>query len=341
MLRTYIPTSAPWFERAMSYIQSEEMDRSEKWLHALAPLHLFGACSDRDAEKLWSISYDALFYPMQPKMHTVKGLEKQVLDILPEEVCFLSVGEYTLLQRLLMQDGHMLVMNHGELACVESLVRRLWCSVDFNKDGSIGVHMPQELVFRINSQLCRPAFTQHAFWISEFLQKTDSILLWKGVMPADIAMNQLKDAVRMQNLTEDTAKRLFMSCYDYAFLHGRMILLHPGVIDPAPFSDEIAFYPDDVYEMNEKEALAEWDNITSISMILAGLCTNAVRKDFDPQDVAADITILAKQGAPLEGLFDALASDLVISPTEKMLDCVRMIYAHVPLWPPFVWGGGN
>ena len=341
MFRTYIPSSAPWFERAMSYIQSEEMDRCEKWMRGLPPIHLFGACTDKDAETLWRISYDAQFYPMQPRLHTVKGLENHVLHDLSKEVYFLSVGEYTLLQRLLNQKGHMLVMSHGEMASVVSLVRRLWCSVTFHENGSIGVHMPEELLFRLSNELNRVVFARYAYQITEYMQTMDSILLWKGILPADIALNRLMSFSRYIRPTEDIAKRFLMACYDYTFDQERMILMHPGLIDPSPFFPGLAHYPDNVFDMNEDVDLAEWDTSTQISMTLAGLCSHAIRKDFDAQDTAADIMILAKHGAPLEGLVDALASDIVIQPTPEMIDCLRMIHAYVPVWPPFVRGGVN
>ena len=341
MQRTYIPEAMPWFARSMSYIQTLNVESAEAFLRSLPPVHLFGGAKDSDAQNLWRISYDALDHPFSPAVYTVKSLEEQVLDRLPDEALFLSQNEYLLLQRLMTQNGAMLVINAGELLACASLVRRLWCYPTFQGDGSIALHMPETVIFALNKTFSQPMFLTHSAQLADFLSLTDAILLDQGILPFTLFLSEMRS--RLFALITDSAhlRHLVMAGFDYTYFRGEMVLIHPGVYDPTPLFPKLEHYPMTIYSMNPESDMDEWDTVTDLSLMLTGLCQNAVRKDMDAQDIASDVVILCKQGAPEEALIDTVASQLIIQPTQAMVSCVQLMHSHIRPWPEFLSGGGS
>ncbi len=341
MLRKYIPRSASWFERSMSYIQSESIDDCEALMKEHSELHLFGGSKDADAETLWRKSYDALDHPYAPVLHTIKDLENQVLELLENESYFLSTIEYGLLQRLLSQKGHLLVLRSGEIPACLSLIRRLWCYASFPPDGSVALHMPESLLFEISRILTQRGFIEHSFLLGDFTQVTDSILLWKGILPLSIALSELEEVFSPMHVPETIFRRFLLSNYDYTVHQGNILLIHPGLAEPSKLFPLLKDYPNDIYSTDFDSVLSEWDTPTKLSQMLIGTCRRVMRKDYNPQDLAADLTLLRKQGAPYEALVDTLKASSVMTPSSDMLDCIRLICQYVQPWPYFCIPEGN
>ena len=323
----------------MSYIQAEATDACEQWLRELPPLHLFGGCREEDAETLWRSSYDAIAYPHSPRLHTVKDMQKHVLDLLDDEADYLNLGEFGLIHRLLTQSGHTLIMNHSEFYACASLVRRLWCYVTFPADGSVALHMPDEVLYPLYAAVNTPSFAEHALNVGEFLQTMDAMLLWKGLMPMDTALKGAEAFFGISCVQTDVFRRFFLSAIDYTWYRGSLILMHPGIYDPRPLFPILDDYPDDVFTSDHELALEEWDALAPLSMAVQGLCTPFMRKDYSPQALSADLSILAKQGCPMEGLVETLASEIITSPTPSMISAVQMMADSIQPWPYYPHSG--
>ena len=88
---------------------------------------LFSAeATELDAQSLYEHSFD--FRPGQQRLCSLDELRGMVLARLPLEARFVGAGEHQLLEKLLINDGELLLTDWDDLGAAEALLSRLWCS---------------------------------------------------------------------------------------------------------------------------------------------------------------------------------------------------------------------
>jgi len=133
---------ADWCEMTMSMMREKQFEACERRLFSYPSVSLFSDdASELDAMRLLGGSFENTGEQM---LITLKQLRERVMVRLPLEAQFVSVGEMQLLERLLVNNGEILLGEWDDIGAAEALVRRLWCS--FRADGEEWtLHLPQKL----------------------------------------------------------------------------------------------------------------------------------------------------------------------------------------------------
>ena len=336
MLKIFHHESAPWYERTMSYMQNAELERAENLLRSLQPLHLFGGCRDTDLPALWKVSYDGIQHAHAPITGTVSDWESSIIERMPLEVRLLSSAEYALCQRLINQKGKILLLSRGELLPCISFIRRMWAYPVIQQNGAIQLIMPDEVLFTLYELTSSPEFIQHTQPYPEYWNKTELILLSRGILPLDLAMEAYGEMFgKAVSSNYDLCMRMFDSYADFAYFNGQPVLVHACIYDETPFIPTLRTYPADIYDSALDKDLDQWNACEDIFQLLSGLIRHAVRSDTHPDELVGDLALLARQNAPYEGHLEALMYNLVIQPTDDMKDGLHLLKSHVPVWPVF------
>lgn len=336
MLKIFNHEYAPWYERTMSFMQNAELERAENFLRTLQPLHLFGGCRVGDLPTMWQMSYDGAEHPHADLPEDVSEWEARILQRLPLEVHLLSSPEYMLIQRLITQKGKILLLNRGELLPCVSFIRRMWAYPVMQSNGSILLIMPDEILFTLYELTNTPEFLQQTRHYPEYWNKTELILLAQGILPMDLALEAYEKLLgKSFSCNYDLCMRMFSGFADCAYLNGQSVLVHSCIYDAAPFVSTLQTYPQGIYTMDLDKDLEQWNACEDVFLILSGLIRHAVRSDVLPDELVGDLALLARQNAPFDGLLDTLKYNLVIQPTQEMIDALHLLKSHVPVWPVF------
>ena len=159
MLRNRNEQPLYWADHTMSIMQERKLEACADRLNAALPYGLFDLPDDRDVETLWTRSYDAQEHPRMQRLHTAEELRAQVLADLPAEMALTSIHEHLLLERVCAMGGRMPLMDLEESRPAESLVRRMWCVLEWEDDRPHlrlpdALLLPGEAVFKSGAGWC-------------------------------------------------------------------------------------------------------------------------------------------------------------------------------------------
>ncbi|MBR4082124.1 MAG: hypothetical protein IKK21_10110 [Clostridia bacterium] len=337
MLRKCHEQPLYWADHTMSIMQERKLEACADRLNAALPYGLFDLSDDTQVEALWARSYDAQEHPRLFRLHTAESLQQQVLRDLPAELALTSMQEHQLLERLCAMDGKMPLMDLEESRPAESLVKRMWCSLEWKEDRP-HLRMPDRLLLSVMRQLEE---TRHQE-VREHIRRFDATLC--GLMyiagflhyqePLNRLMNEVLRPARIR-CSAGLVKRFFRASYEYTYDdRGDMILLHPGLaqleriiptspMHHAPEVDQ-ALLMGAVMGMLPGEA--------DICLRMAQLLEGAVRPELTPVLAVDDLRMLMKQGVDLDTLREVLATLLSQQPTQAMYDGLRELYIRTPRW---------
>lgn len=336
MLREAAVHSDPC-DMTMSMMREKQYEACERRLLAHPGLALFADdADDWDAQSLFERSY---FYSGKTlKLVTLQELRTRVMNTLPAEAMFISQAEREILERLILNDGEMLLTDWDDIGAAESLVRRLWCG--FRAQGNDWyLSLPACLMETVLNSLNQ----SEAAGIRERCFRYDAtihgLLYLTGLLHASQAMDFFMGHVMHQDSPAaiEIARRYIQASFEYITDEkGEMILLHPGLANP--------------YQLVRKQSLSAMGSFEMSQTMMAGgmngilpeeiplhekMCLSmrgAMRPDIDLNDAAEDLRMLAKQGVTLEELESVLSSLLAVLPTPEMLGALRQLYEGTPRW---------
>ena len=125
---------ADWCEMTMSMMREKQFEACERRLFAHPGVGLFAPeATEADAQALLAGSFDDVGGKSRHTLATLEGLRAAVMERLPKEALYISAGEMQLVERLLINDGELLLGDWDDLGAAEALVSRLWCS--FHAEG--------------------------------------------------------------------------------------------------------------------------------------------------------------------------------------------------------------
>lgn len=338
MLREATVHTMDWCEMTMSVIRERQLEACEKRLADYPRIGLFSEwATDADAQGLYDSSYYAL-EGTEDGLVTLDALRRRVLALLPQEACYLSVGETGLLERLLLANGRLPMTEWEDVASAEALASRLWCHFELD-DGLLHAvlcealidpileamstercHHARELIFRFDATI------QGLLYIAGFLHSAQPMgCFLQDVMGEDTRVSRL------------LATRYLKASYEYIPENGReLILLHPGLADP--------------YRLITQTENKDWVTLElSRDMVTGGMSglfpeeeaihadmwaalQGALRPELDEREAAEDLRMLAKQGVALWQMEEVLSSMLSVLPTQRMLDALKQLYERTPHW---------
>ena len=336
MLRNEQPLN--WADHTMSIMQERKLEACATRLNAALPYGLFDLKDDTQVETLWRLSYDAQEHPRMASLHTAEGLRRQVLRDLPAEAALLSVQEQHLLERLMATGGRMPLLDLEESRPAESLVRRMWCVLEWEDDRPL-LRLPEALMNPLIMLLGEARHQELREQVYRFDAMLRGLMYIGGFLHYQEPMRRLIEEVLRParvNATEGLVLRFFRASYEYTYDDaGDLVLLHPGLAQlerlipphrarPAVPSIDPAMLMCAVMGVLPGE--------TEVCEQMERLLSGAVRPELTPALAVDDLRMLIKQGVDMDALTEVLGTLLTTRPTSAMMDGLRSLYLHTPRW---------
>ena len=341
MLRTVNTAAAHWADKTMSVLRTQQLEACEKDLAGLPERCLFDAdCTDADAEDFYRLS----FFPREDRsrkewtLHTVEQLRVRVLSSFAPELALLSPEEHDLLVRLVLFGGKLFLREWDELIPALSLVRRLWCRIE-NGNGLCRLLMPHQLCASALLLLAGEGHKKIRDIVEQVRENVDNSLYLMGMTQARSPMLHLQTLLKdtYAENRPDLIERFLFSAFDCVYDEaGRLILIHPGLADPAAMLRLLPAASCACGEMSAaalreaSDSVGDLENPLYERMLFS--VADAVRPEITPEDAVEDLIILAKQDVPYEIMKEVLSSMLVSLPTEEMLKALEDLSARIPRW---------
>lgn len=346
------------FDMTMTMLRIKQFEACERRLSVCPKIALFSdQATDADAQALLTASFDNATDLSKRQLLTIAELRAAVLTRLPLEAQFLDVSERYLLMVLLQEGGSAVVEDPARFGAVESLVKRLWCSVRPEGEGwqitlPDALHEPLELA---QQQWINSASQRRLYHFNNIIF---SLLYTAGLVDERRPMDMfLQDVIQRDDwMACDIARRYMKAQFDYITdANGKLILVHPALVDPERMlllQRPDGFLPAQVEQsqlmiaagmfgisMERWVTSPEYDQRLDIlpdeipahnQMTL--LLLDAVRPDYEPDECAEDLRLLIKQDYPYEEVNEAMKAMLVQLPTKEMDAALRELYLSTPRW---------
>ena len=145
MLREFDLQRMHWADKTQSMLHQRQMEACETRLLSYPTESIFTLQDERETECWWQCSYDAEESPKSPVLHTLREMRANVLARLPVEAALLTETEHALIVRLILCGGQARIDGWQELSAAESLLRRLWCTLEVDEQDVL-LHLPRELM---------------------------------------------------------------------------------------------------------------------------------------------------------------------------------------------------
>lgn len=338
MLRNHNEQPLYWADHTMSIMQERKLEACADRLNAALPYGLFDLPDDRDVETLWTRSYDAQEHPRMQRLHTAEELRAQVLADLPAEMALTSIHEHLLLERVCAMGGRMPLMDLEESRPAESLVRRMWCVLEWEDDRP-HLRLPDALLLPVTRQLEEPRHQEVREQIARYDATLRGLMYIAGFLHYQEPMHRLMDEVLRpaRILCKPYLVRRFLrASYEYTYDdRGDLILLHPGLaqlerIIPAPQHKPVAPEVDHALLMGAVMGVLPGE--TGVCQRMEHLLEGAVRPELTAQLAVDDLRMLIKQGVDFDILREVLATLLSQQPTRAMIDGLRDLFVRTPRW---------
>lgn len=340
MLRETNVQRLHWADKTMSLLRQSQLESCEKRLNALPDYGLYTYDDNLHAEELWDISFDAQEEPRQLQLHTTLDLRAMVLSRLPLEAALLTPEEHCLVERLISLGGDAELLDWMEMTAAETLVRRLWCTLERTADRYI-LHLPEELLTPLLMIL---SDRRHDETRSRLLRHDAIIraLLYLGGLlhygePLTHLLEDVLECTGLNRTTQTLAMRYLRAAYDYTYdREGDMILLHPGLAEPERLLSSVPTELGRAMELDEETIRGAMEGLMPEERgcfdRLYGLLQGATRPEIGPEEAAEDLRMLVKQGVELGVLHEVLSSMLTIHPTGEMYKAVAELHCMTPRW---------
>lgn len=149
MLREFDLQRMHWADKTQSMLHQRQMEACETRLLSYPTESIFTLQDERETECWWQCSYDAEESPKSPVLHTLREMRANVLARLPVEAALLTETEHALIVRLILCGGQARIDGWQELSAAESLLRRLWCTLEVDEQDVL-LHLPRELMIPLS-----------------------------------------------------------------------------------------------------------------------------------------------------------------------------------------------
>lgn len=328
-----------WCEMTMSMMREKQFEACERRLFAYPSVSLFAAeASENDAQTLLLGSFDDVHGEGGRRLVTLDMLRERVLARLPLEATFLSVGEMQLLEKLLLNDGELLLGDWDDIGAAEALVRRLWCSFHAQGDEWTLI-LPAPLHEPLLAAMGNPDTPKARERLFRYDATIHSLLYIAGFLHFAQPMAYFTQDVmkREDELAVQIARRYMQASFEYVTdANGDLILLHPGLADPYRLVKSQTEDMACVFELTQETIMGGMNGILPeeipLHEELCGALSGALRPEYELGEAAEDLRMLAKQGVGLREMESVMASMLAVMPTERMKNALERLYLCTPHW---------
>ena len=325
-----------WCEMTMSMMREKQFEACERRLFAYPSVGLFSEeATELDAMRLLAGSFEHQDQQMLISLHE---LRERVMFRLPLEAQYVSIGEMQLLERLLVNEGEILLGDWDDIGAAEALVRRLWCSFRATDEEWI-LTLPKCLHEPIRLATHMPEAVAARERVFRFDATIHGLLYIAGLLhsaqPVDVFVREVMR--REDQIALEVAQRYLQATFEYITdASGDLILLHPGLADPYRM---FQLQPVDgifTLELSQELIAGGMNGILPeeipLHETLCGVLRGALRPEFDLGSAAEDLRMLAKQGVELHEMEEVMAAMLTVLPTQPMKDALKMLYQCTPHW---------
>ena len=326
---------ADWSDRTMSMMREKQFEACERRLFAHPGVCLFSPeATELDAQMLLEGSYEQ----DTGRLITLGELRDRVMVRLPLEVTYIGVSEMQMLERLLMNDGELLLTDWDDIAAAEALVRRLWCG--FRAEGEDWkLILPKILHIPLMTAMHSPEANTARELLFRFDATIHGLLYIAGLLHSAQPMGVFLQEVirRSDELAMQVARRYLQSSFEYVTdANGDLILLHPGLADPYQMFRTQPVDGIFTLELSQELIAGGMNGLlpeeVALHEAMCGALNGALRPEFDLTEAAEDLRMLAKQGVPYEEMEAVMASMLAVFPTDKMKSALRRLHLCTPHW---------
>ena len=340
MLRNTDMKGLRWADKTKSMLHERALEACEDRLNDFPPCDPFDSMQDEEAENLWLLSYafGEADEREDGRLHTAQSLRADVLERFREEAMLLSEEEYTLVQGLIVTGGVLALGDAEQGGAAESLLRRLWCHIEWNDDDTPVLHMGTELLRLAAHEFAQEAHKAFRVNLTYFDRSVRAMIYLNGCARADEMLHYFTMMMKDTPITHvELIWRYFHAAFDYTFnKEGDMILLHPGLAEPEEAMKRAGYMAPQYLPGNALTfygAMSEMlpDEIGSAARMY-GAIRGAIRPELTEEGAVEDLRMLVKQGVPLKDLQDVLGSMLIMKPTREMRDALRLLSVETPRW---------
>ena len=325
--------------QTLSVLRADQLEACEKDLAGLPSRCLFDPdCTDRDAEKLYELSFcaeedrRAAGRKHAPFLHTVEELRARVLRIFASEAALLSLDEHVLMVRAVLFGGSVVLSDWNDLIPARGLVRRLWCRVE-SFAGQNVLHMPHQLCASALILLADKNHKEIRELLTQVHQTIEDTLYLFGAAPVSGPERHMASLLKgsCADGHPELIERFLLAGFDYVYDHtGRLLLIHPGLADPERMMGITRAEMDP--ESLGKASASLSDLESPLFERLVFLLDGVTRPEISPEDAVEDLIILAKQDVPWNDMVEVLSSLLICQPTPEMLNALKELSVRIPRW---------
>ena len=182
------------------------------------------------ADKTQSMLHQRQMEACETRLLTLREMRANVLARLPVEAALLTETEHALIVRLILCGGQARIDGWQELSAAESLLRRLWCTLEVDEQDVL-LHLPRELMIPLSLILREQRHQELRSRLLFFDTDTKAALYLSGMLSAKQALSRLYESVLHDSYANDEALalRYLNAGNDFYYNRaGELFLLHPG-----------------------------------------------------------------------------------------------------------------
>ena len=323
-----------WSERVQSELIGEQMDACRDRLYACDDRSIFDDLSPRETEELFFRSY----YASEGKHLGLEDMREKVLSNLAGEIRCLSFGEDALVKRMLMADGEIELDDEDQLPFVESLIRRLFCTISFDDEDVAFLRICPQIKNRISDAMLHtdPLLRELLFRVEAMVH---SMIYLYGFVYADSLADQIVRELSARKM--EVSRLALLRFLKASFLYmegprGQLFLPHPGLWDPERILDERGWFEAKTWNVSFEMMLGGMNGILleerAANTCLSDALKNAIRPEENLGETLTDLRIMAKQGASFQDLEEVLRDRICIAPNARMLSALERLRMEAVPW---------
>ena len=337
MIRYTLPFTGNWEDCLKSVIEDKQMEACRQRLLQWEGRGLFDDPGRFETDALRRRSYYAREGAVFSSPDELRG---RVLAGAAEEAAYLGREEDDLIKKMAINGWSMVADDWDQLPAIESLLKRLWCTIRFDDDNTAEVIVAPQLREILTEGLKSekvPVVRDALFRLSAMLHSIRYI--YGFVFPCPL-LDQFRAELEKKGIgfSKTLTERFVNAEMDYMYTRDvQLFLPHPGLADPERIlSSEEALPASGGTEISFESMLGGMggilpEEVPSVTC-LKGLLMGAIRPENDLNQTVDDLRFMAKQGAGLKDLTRILKGDCSVLPTQRMIDALERMRLESVLW---------
>lgn len=336
MIRYSDRASNAWEDRLKSVIEEKQMDACRDRVFAWGSRSLFDDLGPLEYAMLRQRSYES---GERAFAGGPEELRKKVLSRVRDEAVCLGRGEDELIKKAIVGGWSAEVDDWDQLPALESLLKRLWCSVRFSDDDTPVVTVVPELREAILEGMKNEGYIPARDTLFRLATMLHSIRYIYGFVFPRPLLDQFAAESKKRGIEFDIklTERFVKAEFDYMFAgDGQLFLPHPALAYPEKILSAEGMPGNAAAEISFENMLGGMggilpEEVPSVTC-LKGLLTGAIRPESNLNDAVDNLRFMAKQGAELKDMIRIMKSFLAVMPSGRMIDALERVRQEAVLW---------